>query len=118
MKNTIYKERMIAMKKDTFDMKKETKEERMIAMKKTTVITLIIGVLIGAALCVLLLKDGNITIPEAAAGFAYLAALRILTVLLNRGGKKEAPRKKTFRSLTAANTVRRTGAYAVRTHTA
>ena len=112
--------RMITMKttnRITRQDKNTEKKERVIAMKKVNIIVLAIGILIGAALCAVLLKDGDITVWEAAAGFAYLAALRIATMLLKRGKQKTAPRKKTFRSLIPAPAATRTGAYAIRSRT-
>ena len=97
--------------------KNTEKKERVTAMKRVNIIILAIGILIGAALCALLLKDGDITIWEAAAGFAYLAALRAATMLLKRDRKKTAPRRKTFRSLIPAPTATRTGAYAIHSRT-
>ena len=112
--------RMITMKTTsmiTRQDKNTEKKERVIAMKRVNIIVLAIGILIGAALCALLLKDGDITIWEAAAGFAYLAALRVTAMLLKRGRKKTAPRRKTFRSLIPAPAATRTGAYAIRSRT-
>lgn len=105
-KSTEKKERVIAMKNEiNRTIKKEKKEERVTAMKRTSIIILIIGILIGAALCAVILKDGGITIWEAAAGFAYLAALRVGTMLAGRRSK-EAAGEKTPSQPSAAKTRR------------
>ena len=105
MKNTINTERMITVKKDTFEMKKETKEERMIAMKKTIIMISIIGILAGAAFCAVILRDGSISIMEAAAGFLFLALMRIVTMLAKRGKKEEAAEKTPIRPLPSINSI-------------
>ena len=83
MKNTINREIRT-------EIKTEINKERVTAMKKVSIIILAIGILVGAALCAVLLKGGNITIREAAAGFAYVIALRVGTMLAARRSKKAA----------------------------
>ena len=83
MKNTINRE--IRTEINT-----EINKERVTAMKRRSIIILAIGILVGAALCVFLLKDGRLSIPEAAAGFAYVIALRVGTMLAARRSKKAA----------------------------
>ena len=93
MKNTINRE--IRTEINT-----ENNKERVTAMKRTSIIIVAIGILIGAALCVFLLKDGRLSIPEAAAGFAYLIALRVGTMLAARRSKEAAAKKTPARPLT------------------
>ena len=93
MKNTINRE-------SRTEINTENNKERVTAMKRTSIIILAIGILIGAALCVFLLRDGQLSIPEAAAGFAYVIALRVGTVLATRRSKKAAAEKTPARPLT------------------
>lgn len=74
-------------------------------MKKVRIITAVISVLAGAALCAFLLKDGQLSALEAAAGFAYLALVRLSIMLAGRA-KKAAPEKKTPSQPAAAKTIR------------
>ena len=83
MKNTINREIRT-------EIKTEINKERVTAMKRRSIIILAIGILIGAALCVFLLKDGQLSIPEAAAGFADVIALRVGTMLAARRSNQAA----------------------------
>ena len=73
-------------------------------MKKVRIITAVISVLAGAALCAFLLKDGQLSVWEAAAGFAYLALVRVGMMLAGRAGKA-APEEKTPSQPAAAKKV-------------
>ena len=98
MKNTIKRE-------SRTEINTENNKERVTAMKRVNIIVLTIGILIGAALCVFLLRDGRLSIPEAAAGFAYLAALRVGTVLARRGKKEAAAEKTPIRPLPSVSSI-------------
>ncbi len=73
-------------------------------MKKVRIITAVVSVLAGAALCAFLLKDGQLSVWEATAGFAYLALVRV-GMMLACHGRKEAPEEKTPSQPAAAKTV-------------
>lgn len=73
-------------------------------MKKVKIVTAVISVLAGAALCAFLLKDGQLSVWETAAGLTYLALVRVGMMLAGRT-KKEAPEEKTPSQPAAAKTV-------------
>lgn len=73
-------------------------------MKKVRIITAVISVLAGAALCAFLLKDGQLSVWETAAGLTYLALVRV-GMMLAGNVKKAAPEEKTPSQPTAAKTV-------------
>ena len=62
-------------------------------MKKVLIAVSVLAILAGVALSVFVLKDGLVSIPEAAVIFAYLALVRIGAMLANRS-KKAAPEEK------------------------
>ncbi|MBQ6066786.1 MAG: hypothetical protein IJK89_08180 [Clostridia bacterium] len=57
-------------------------------MKKINVFVVVFGILAGSLLVSFVLKDGQISILEAVAGFAYLAAIRVIVMLANRKNRK------------------------------
>ena len=59
-------------------------------MKKINVFVAVFGILAGSLLVSFVLKDGQISILEAVAGFAYLAAIRVIVMLANRKNRKTA----------------------------
>ena len=59
-------------------------------MKKINVFTVVFGILAGTLLALFVLKDGQISIPEAIACFAYLAAVRVIGMLATRKNRKTA----------------------------
>ena len=73
-------------------------------MKKVRIITAVISVLAGAALCAFLLKDGQLSVWETAAGLTHLALVRVGMMLAGRA-KKEAPEERTPSQPAAAKTV-------------
>ena len=94
------------------DNTKQTEQGRSITMKKTIIILSIIGILAGAAFCAVILRDGSISIMEAAAGFLFLALMRIVTMLAKRGKKEEAAEKTPIRPLPSISSVSSQGSSA------
>ena len=95
------------MKNDNsyFDNTKQTEQGRSITMKKTIIILSIIGILAGAAFCAVILRDGSISIMEAAAGILFLALTRIIMMLAGRGKKEAAAEKTPIRPLPSINSI-------------
>ena len=98
-----------------FNNAKQTEQGRSITMKKTIIILSIIGILAGAAFCAVILRDGSISIMEAAAGFLFLALMRIVTMLAKRGKKEEAAEKTPIRPLPSINSISSQGPSAWKT---
>ena len=59
-------------------------------MKKINVFIVVFGILAGSLLVSFVLKDRQISILEAVAGFAYLAAIRVIGMLATRKNRKTA----------------------------
>ena len=68
--------------------RKGLKQERMIIMKKALIIVSVISIAAGIALGVIVLRDGAVSISEAAAIFAYLAAVNVGVLTAGRPAKK------------------------------
>ncbi len=68
------------------------KEKGLICMKKELTTVLVICTLIGAVLGVFILKDGMVSVPEAAEIFIYLLMTRV-AVILGRSRSKEVPKE-------------------------
>ena len=67
--------------------------DTMKSIKKIHIIVLAAFVPVGAALCALILRDGLVSIPEAALALAYLAAVRIAGMLARRSAEKTPAEK-------------------------
>ena len=75
-------------------------------MKRIYIIALIIGITAGTLLALFVLKDGQISIPEAIACFAYLAAVRVIGMLATRKVRKTAEGNEPIRPAEASHAIR------------
>ncbi len=70
-------------------------------MKKILIFTLILNMLIGALLCAFIVKDAQISAPEAGAGLVWILSMNALGAAVARTLKKKpAAEKKPAPSLT------------------
>ena len=76
-------------------------------MKKTLIVVSLFNLIVGALLCTFILKDMQVSVPEAAVGAVWLLSMNALAVATARavkkasGGKSAAPSLSLLRSHTA-----------------
>ena len=66
------------------------KRKGCLKMKKTSVFAVVLFVLAGLLLAFFVIRDRQITVAEAIVCFAYLAAARVIGMLVSRKNSKEA----------------------------
>lgn len=69
-------------------------------MKKILIVVSLINLVIGALLCAFILKDMQVSVPEAAAGLIWLLSMNALVMTTARAVKKASGEKSAAPSLT------------------
>ena len=69
-------------------------------MKKILIVVSLINLVIGALLCAFILKDMQVSVPEAAVGAVWLLSMNALAMATARAVKKASGKKSASPSLT------------------
>ena len=74
-------------------------------MKKTLIVVSLINLAVGALLCAFILKDMQVSVPEAAAGLIWLLSMNALVITTARAVKKSSGEKSAASSLSLLHSV-------------